>query len=134
LGLVTISAVAAAAAATESTAASATVAAAATATATVTATATAAATTATGAVFAGTSFVHGECAAVVFLAVEGADCGLGFFIRSHLDETEPFAASGVPVADDFRALHGSVLREQLFKIRAGGIVAQVPNIQLAAHG
>jgi hypothetical protein len=64
----------------------------------------------------------------VFLAVQCSDCSLGFFIATHLDESESFAAAGFPVADDFRALHGAVLREQLFQIGAGCAVAQISDI------
>jgi hypothetical protein len=55
----------------------------------------------------------------VFLTVQGGDCSLGFIIGAHLDEPESLAAAGFTVADDFRAGHGAVLREQLFQIRAG---------------
>jgi hypothetical protein len=52
----------------------------------------------------------------VFLAVERRDSGLSFVIGAHLDKSESLASAGFPVADDFRAGHGSVLREQLFQI------------------
>ena len=32
------------------------------------------------------------------------------------------------------ALHGAVLREQLLEVRAVGVIAQVPDVNLAAHG
>jgi hypothetical protein len=115
------------------TAAAATVATFTTAATTVTTAATTTATTATGAVFAGFGFVDGKRTAVVFLTVEGCDRRLGFFIRTHLDESESLASTGFPITDDFCTLHGAVLREKLFQFRAGRIVAQIPDIQLAAH-
>jgi hypothetical protein len=54
----------------------------------------------------------------MFLTVQGCDSCLSFFIATHLDESESLAAAGFPVADHFSALHGAVLREQLFQIRA----------------
>jgi hypothetical protein len=54
----------------------------------------------------------------VFLTVQGCDRRLGFIVGPHLDESKSLAATGFPVADDFSAGHGSVLREQLFQIRA----------------
>jgi hypothetical protein len=54
----------------------------------------------------------------VFLAVQGCDGSLRLVIGSHLDESESLASTGFAVTDDFRAGHGSVLREQLFQIRA----------------
>ena len=44
----------------------------------------------------------------MLLAVEGRDGRLCLCIRTHLDEPETLAAAGVPVVDDFGALHGSV--------------------------
>jgi hypothetical protein len=55
----------------------------------------------------------------VFLTVESRDRSLSFVIGAHLDKPESLASAGFTVADDFRAGHGSVLREQLFQIRAG---------------
>ena len=54
----------------------------------------------------------------MFLAIESCDGSLSFFIGAHLDEPESLAPTGFAVADDFSAGHGSVLREQLFQIRA----------------
>jgi hypothetical protein len=54
----------------------------------------------------------------MFLAIQGGDCSLSLFIGAHLDEPESLASAGFPVADHFSALHGAVLREQLFQIRA----------------
>jgi hypothetical protein len=64
----------------------------------------------------------------VFLTVEGRDCSLSFVIGAHLDKPESLASAGFTVADDFRARHGSVLREQLFQIRAGCGIAQIPDV------
>jgi hypothetical protein len=85
-----------------------------------TATTTAVPTTATTtwAIFTRLGLVDGQGTAIVFLAIEGCDCGLGLIVGPHLDESKSLAAAGFPVADDFSAGHGAVLREQLFQIRA----------------
>src|SRR5262245_52632525 len=81
----------------------------ATATAAVATAATAAAATVTAAaraVFLGLGFVNRQRAAVVLLAVQGADGGLCFLVRSHLDEPESLAAPGGAVGDYLGRLHG----------------------------
>src|SRR5207302_1804634 len=83
-------------------------AAAATATAATAAAAVATAAATTAAIFAGLGLVDGKITAVVLLAVEGRDRGLGLLIGAHLDETETLAAAGVPVADHLSALHRAV--------------------------
>src|SRR4051794_3243278 len=90
--------------------------------------ATATAAAATGAVFLGLGLIDGEVAAVVGLAVEGGDGGLRLGVAAHLDEAEALAAAGVAVLDDFRALDGAVLREQLLEVRAGGVVAEIADV------
>jgi hypothetical protein len=97
-------------------------------------TATATTTTATRAIFTRLGLVDGEGAAIVLLPVQGRDGGLRFAVAAHLNKAEALAPAGVPVADDFRRLHGAVLREQLLQIRTCRVIAQVPDIQLAAHG
>jgi hypothetical protein len=69
----------------------------------------------------------------VLLAVHGGDGRLGFVVRPHLNESEPFAAPGLAVADDFSAFDGSVRREHLLQRRAIDAVAEISNVQLAAH-
>jgi hypothetical protein len=64
----------------------------------------------------------------MFLAIEGRDRRLSFVIGAHLDESESLAPAGFPVADDFRAGHGAVLRKQLFQIRAGRGIAQISDV------
>src|SRR5688500_13398576 len=128
-GLVAVAATAAPAAA----AAVAAAATAAAATAVPAAATAAAAATATGAVFAGLGLVDGEVTPVDFLPVQGGDGGLGLLVAAHLDEPESLAAAGVPVLDHLGALHGAVLRAQLLEVRAGRVVAEVPDVQLAAH-
>jgi hypothetical protein len=97
-------------------------------------TATATTTTATRAIFTRLGLVDGEGATIVLLPVQGRDGGLRFAVAAHLNKAEALAPAGVPVADDFRRLHGAVLREQLLQIRTCRVIAQVPDIQLAAHG
>jgi hypothetical protein len=111
---------------TEATAAATTTTAAATATTTAVTTTTA--TTATGAIFTGFGFVDGERTAVVFLAVQCRNSSLSFIIGPHLDESESLAAAGFPVADDFCAGHGAVLRKQLFQIRASRGIAEISDV------
>ncbi len=105
-------------AATSTTTAS-TVAAAATTTAaaaTVATTAAATATTATTAFFAGAGFVDGQRASAVILLVQAADRFVGGVIVPHLDESETFAPTGVPVLNDLSALHRAKLAEQGFQV------------------
>jgi hypothetical protein len=102
----------------------------------VSATATAAAAvsaTTTGAGGAGLGFVHGQCSAVVRLTVQGCDGCFRFRIRVHLDEPEPFAPTGAPVADDLSTKDGTVGRQHRLKIRTADIVTEVSNIQFLAH-
>jgi hypothetical protein len=99
---------------------------------TTTATVAAATTTATAATstafFAGTGFVDGQRPTAMFLAVEGVDCVLGFFIGRHLDESESLAAAGIAIIDDLRRNHLAVLAKQLLQLGAINLVAQVANI------
>jgi hypothetical protein len=121
------------AAATPATAAATAEAAAATtaAAATESATTTAAATTRT--IFARASFVDGEGATAVLLAVQGCDRRLGFLIGSHFDEPEPLGSAGVSVVDDLGRDNRAVLAKQLLELRAIDLVAQVPNVKLLTH-
>jgi len=127
-GLVASAATAASAttvAATATAAAATAVAAAATAAAaTESATATTAA-AATRAVFARLGFIDGQRAAVVLLAIEARNRGLRLFVGAHLHESKALTAARVAVRNDFRRLHASVRREQLFQIRARCVVAQI---------
>src|SRR5947209_5341436 len=109
-----LEAVAAAAVAAVSAAAAA-VAAAASASATAAAVATAAA---AAAVFARAGFVDGQGAAVVLLAVERRDGGVGLGVIGHLHEPEALALAGVPVVDDLGGNHLPVLSEHLLQLRA----------------
>lgn len=95
------------------TTASSTVAAAATAASTVATTAAAASTTA---LFAGASFVDGQRASAVILLVQATDRFVGGVIVPHLDESETFAPTGVPVLDDLSTLHRAELAEQGFQV------------------
>src|SRR5688572_8232541 len=115
------------------TAAATTVAAATAATAAVSTAATAAAATATGTVFAGLGLVDGEGSAVEVLAVQGRDRGLRLGVAAHLDERETLAPTGVPVLNDLGGLHGAVLPTQLLEVRARGVIAEISDVQLAAH-
>src|SRR4051812_19720729 len=69
--------------------------------------------------FAGFGLVHREGAAVLLLAVEGADGGLGLFVRSHLHEAEALAAAGLAVLDDFGAVDRAVRREHRVQVFVG---------------
>jgi hypothetical protein len=74
------------------------------------------ATTAAAAIFARASFVDGERAPVVLLAVHSGNGRLGFFIASHFDKAETFASAGVAIHDDFGTLHGAILTKDLVQI------------------
>jgi hypothetical protein len=145
VGLVAIATAAIAATAATAAAVSTTAAAAATAAATTTttesaATATAAATTtvattatAAATLFARTSFVNGESATTVLVAVERLNGGFSLGIIGHFDKSEAFASAGVAVIDDLCGNDLSVCREQSLEFRAVNRVAQVPDIQLLTH-
>src|ERR1700733_12266096 len=57
------------------------------------------------ALFARLGFVDGESAAIDLLPVHRRDRRLRFLIRTHLNESESFAAAGFPIADHLGALH-----------------------------
>src|SRR5207237_1215092 len=101
-------------------------------------TATAPATTAATAkpaptIFLGTRFVDGQRAAVVLLPIQGGDRGRRFLVRGHLDKAEALAPAGVAIVDNLGAGHLTVLPKQLFEIRAGHVVAQIPHVKLLTH-
>jgi hypothetical protein len=129
------SAAAAAAAAAVTTSAAATTAAAASATA---ATVTTAATTTTaatgaGAIFAGLGHINGKGSAGMILAVQRGNSRLCLGFRSHLDESKAFGAAGIAVSDHFGGLDGTMCLKQRLQIGASHVIAQIANIQLAAH-
>src|SRR5205823_4317853 len=70
---------------------------------------------------------------VMVLTIQSRDRSLRLFVRSHLHKPKALAAARLAVRDDFGAADGAVLRKQLFQIRTRRVVAQVPNVQLAAH-
>lgn len=78
--------------------------------------ATTTATSTTTALFAGTGFVDGQRSAAVILLVQAADCFVGGVIIRHLDESEAFAPTSVPVLDDLSTLHRTESAEQGFQI------------------
>ncbi len=94
---------------------------------------TAAASASTTAFFAGASFVDGQRASAVILLVQATDRFVGGVIVPHLDESETFAPTGVPVLDDLSALHRAELAEQGFQVRTRDFVAQITNVQLLSH-
>jgi hypothetical protein len=79
--------------------------------------ATTTATTAATTILARTGFVHSQSSAVVLLQIQAFDGSLRFAVATHLDEAETLAATGVSIRDDFRALHGTELGEQLLEVR-----------------
>src|SRR5437764_796482 len=82
----------------------------------------ASATAAAGSVLARLGFINGQSATVMLLTVERPDGRLGGLFRVHLYEPESLTASGLAVADDLSALHGSVRRKQLLQLRAVHVV------------
>ncbi len=69
----------------------------------------------------------------MLFAVDAADRRLCFGIARHLDEAEPFAASGKLVRDDSGGLYGAVLREDFLQLGIGGCVGQAPDIDPIRH-
>lgn len=96
---------------TASTVAAATTAAAASTVATATA-----ASAASTAFFAGAGFVDGQRTSAVILFVQATDRFVGGVIVPHLDESETFAPTGVPVLDDLSTLYRAELAEQGFQV------------------
>jgi hypothetical protein len=128
-------AIAATSAATTTAAAITTAAAATTAAAVAAAASTTAAATATAArtLFLRTSLVDGQRAAIMLLAIESGNRSLCFRIATHLNEAESLAATGFTIRNHLGRLNRAMLAEELFQIRAAGVIAQVPDIQLIAH-
>src|SRR5262249_42651751 len=65
-----------------------------------------AAAAATASLGAGLGFVYLQSAAIHVLAVQGRDGGLGLLVGLHLHKAEALGASGIPIHDDLRGLHG----------------------------
>src|SRR4051794_5349327 len=84
-------------------------------------------------VLPGLGLVDGQAAAPHLLAAESRDGGLGLRVAAHLHEAEPLGAAGVPVHDDLGRLHRAVLREHLLQHAVGGVIGEVPDVQLLAH-
>jgi hypothetical protein len=82
---------------------------------------------------AGLGLVDGKLAAAVVLPIQGGDRRLSFGVAAHLDKPETLAAAGLAVLDHLGTLHRAVRRAQLLKVSACRVIAQIPNIQLAAH-
>ena len=100
-----------------------------TATSTTTAAETTASTaTTTGTLFTGASFIDGQCAAFMLLAVQSGDRSLGFLVAGHFHEPETLAAAGVSIIDNLSGHNLAMGTKQLFEFRAIHLVAQVPNI------
>src|SRR5262249_44367541 len=121
-----------AAAATAAVAAAAT-AAAITTTAAATAVAAAAAATTAATVLLGPGLVHRQVTAADLLTAHACDRRLRLGVAAHLDEAEPFGASGVAIHDDLRRLHGAERLEHLLQLAGVHVVAQVADVQLLAH-
>jgi len=69
----------------------------------------------------------------VLLSIHSGDRRLRFFVTGHFDESETLAASRVAVVDDLGAGYLAMLIEQLFEVRAGYVVAQIPHVKLLTH-
>jgi hypothetical protein len=93
----------------------------------------AAATTTTAALFARAGFVDGQATAIDFFQVESLNGRLSLAIVVHFDEAKSLAAAGVTILDDLSTFHLAVLAKQLFQALAGGVIAQVSNIQTHSH-
>src|SRR5262249_26294045 len=88
---------------------------------------------ATGAILLGPGLVDGQGTAIVLLAVEVGDGGLGLVIGRHFDEAEAAAGAGSAVGDDLGALDGPVSREEILEVRAAHVVAQISDVKFPAH-
>lgn len=78
---------------------------------------TSAAATATAAgatIFTGSGFIDRQFAVVLHLAIKGLDGCVGFFVRAHLDETEPFAPTTFAIFNHKGAVHRTERREHAF--------------------
>jgi hypothetical protein len=93
----------------------------------------AAAAAGSAAFFSRPCFVYYYFAFADFSLIEGCDRCLGFLFRSHFDEAETLASACRAVSNDQRALHRTVLREQLLKIGARYREVKVSYIQFPAH-
>jgi hypothetical protein len=83
--------------------------------------------------FARASFVDGQRASTMILAVQPLDGRLRFFVTAHLDEAKPFASAALAVLNYLGALHITEATKQLLQIRAADAVAQVPDVQLLSQ-
>ena len=97
------------------------------------ATPTPAAAAAPTAIFAGTSFVHGQVAAVVLLLVQRRDCLASRIVIGHFHESKTLAPPGVPVGDDLGTPDLAELGEQFFQAGVRDVVTQIPDVQLHSH-
>ncbi len=61
------------------------------------------------------------------------DRGLGFRVVAHLDEAEAAGTAAELVDDDLAAGDGPVGREQLDEVVAGGVVREVPDVNVLGH-
>jgi len=78
-------------------------------------------------------FVDRKYAAVVLGFVQSGDRRLCLGIGRHFHETEAFAATGVPVRNNLRALNGTEWRKQLLQIGALDVIGQISAIQSPSH-
>jgi hypothetical protein len=124
---------AATAAAATAVAAAATAAATAAVAATTTTTAESATATAAAAFFARLGFVDGQSATVHVLAVHGCNSSCSFVIRTHFNEAEALASTGVTVTDHLSRHDLAVGLEHFLKFRTIDRVREIPDVQTLAH-
>src|SRR5207253_2262928 len=92
------------------------------------------ATAAAAALLARTRLVDRQGAAAVGRPVQRVDGGLRLVVVRHLDEPEAPAPPAELVDDDLAARDRPVSLEQLHEIIAGGVVWQVADVDVLAHG
>jgi len=76
---------------------------------------------ATGTIFLGTSFVHGESATIKFLAIEIGNGFVGLILGTHFNERKTTGLVGELVHDQFAPRHGPRLLEKLEEVAFGGV-------------
>jgi hypothetical protein len=90
-------------------------------------------TTAATAVLARPGFVNSQATTIDLPFVKPVNRSLSLSVVVHLDEAKALAPARRSILDHLRALHGAVLREQLFQ---GGItdpIRQIAYVKLLAH-
>ena len=79
--------------------------------------------------FTGTSFVYGQGAAIKFLAIEGAHCGLCLGVVVHGNEREPTRLAGHAVHHQLYFADLAVFFEKILEIVFSCFEGKIPYVQ-----